>query len=121
MAAFEEKTFDIGQTLFKEGEPGNNAYLIKSGKVKIVKDKGDDSKRTLATIGGGHIIGEMALIDDKPRAASAVALDLTVAMVISKDNFQERLGKTDPVIVRLLNTFADRLREQSQRVVELMT
>ncbi len=120
MTAFEQKTFDIGETLFKEGNAGNNAYLIKSGKVKIVKDKGDESNRTIATIGAGNVIGEMALIDDKPRAATAIAIELTVAMVITKDNFQERLSKTDPVIVRLLNTFADRLRVQSQKVIDLM-
>lgn len=120
MAAFEEQTFDIGETLFKEGDAGDNAYLVKSGKVKIVKEKGDTSNRTLATVGSGHVIGEMALIDDKPRAASAIALEISVVMVINKSNFQDRLAKTDPVIVRLLNTFTDRLREQSQKVIDLM-
>lgn len=120
MSAFEQKTFEIGDTLFTEGDQGDVAFLIKTGKVKIVKEKSDESKRTLAMIGPGHIIGEMALIDDKPRAASAIALEATVAMVISKQNFQDRLGKTDPVIVRLLNTFVDRLREQSKTIIEMM-
>ncbi len=120
MSAFKEKRFGIGETLFKEGKPGSNAYLIKSGKVKIVKEKGDTSNRTLAKIGAGNIIGEMALLDDQTRAASAIALEATVAMVITKENFQERLAKCDPVMVRLLNTFANRLREQSKTVVNLM-
>jgi CRP-like cAMP-binding protein len=120
MAKFEEKVFDVGEKIFTEGDDGDAAYLIKSGKVKIVKEKDEDSHRTIATIEAGQVIGEMSLIDDQPRAASAIVLEETVVMVISKENLQERLDKTDPVVVRLLNTFTDRLRKQSEAIIDLM-
>lgn len=120
MAKFEEKVFDVGDRIFTEGEDGDAAYLIKSGSVKIVKEKDKDTHRTIATVKQGHIIGEMALIDNQPRAASAIVLETTAVMVISKENLQDRLAKTDPVVVRLLNTFTDRLRQQSQAIINLM-
>jgi len=120
MAKFEEIVFGVGDKVFTEGETGDVAYLIKSGKVKIVKEKDKDTHRTIATVTPGNVIGEMSLIDDQPRAASAIVLEETTVMVISKDNLQERLAKTDPVVVRLLNTFTDRLRQQSKAIVNLM-
>lgn len=120
MATFEELEFDVGDKIFVEGEAGDAAYLVKSGKVKIVKDKDKNTHRTIATIDPGQVIGEMSLIDDQPRAATAIVLEETTVMVISKENLQDRLDKTDPVVVRLLNTFTNRLRQQSQAIVDLM-
>lgn len=115
----ESKTFHLGETIFKEGDDGACAYLIKSGEVKITKVGSDDYPRTIATVKKGHIIGEMALIDNEPRAASAVALDNTEVLVISKEEFQARLSNSDQVIGLLLKTFTDRLREQAKQIIKL--
>ncbi|MCW8915837.1 MAG: cyclic nucleotide-binding domain-containing protein [Magnetovibrio sp.] len=113
----EKKTYLVGDTIFKEGEPGEHAYLIKSGEVKITKLDGNEQPTTIAVLKKGNIIGEMALIDDHPRAASAISLDHTEVMVISKEDFQARLKKSDQVIGLLLQTFTQRLRAEANKAV----
>ena len=115
----ETKTYLVGDTIFKEGEPGEQAYLIKSGEVKITKLDAKERPMTIATLKKGNIIGEMALIDDAPRAASAVSLDQTVVMVITKEEFQKRLANSDQVIGLLLQTFTQRLRQQADRIANM--
>ena len=70
-------------------------------------------------MGQGGIIGEMALIDNQPRAATATALNDTTVVVITNQDLQARLAKTDPVVLRLLNTFTQRLREQGRVFTEI--
>ena len=109
----EIRKFVAGEIVFSEGDVGDHAFILKSGKVKITVKVADETPRTLATIGPGGIFGEMALIDDAVRAASAVVLEEAEAMVISQDDFHARLKKSDPVIGLLLKIYTDRLREQT--------
>ena len=70
----ERKTCQAGERFFKEGDEGNRAYVVQAGEVEIIKSTGEEDKDiVLGTIGKGGIFGEMALIDDKPRMASARA------------------------------------------------
>ena len=71
---------DKGEWIFKEGDPGDGLYLIRSGLVQIIKQSGD-SKITLATVSKDEVFGEIAIFSDKPRMAGAIALvnsDLTM-------------------------------------------
>ena len=67
----ERLTFQSGDYIFKEGDSANNAYIIQSGSVEIVKS--GEEEVVLATIPEGGIFGEMALIDDSPRMAAAAS------------------------------------------------
>ena len=67
-----EKHLRSGEVLFKEGAQGDEMYLIRSGKIRIVKDL-EGTQKTLAVIGEGEFFGEMALLDKRPRSASAIA------------------------------------------------
>ncbi len=69
----ERKSCQAGERFFKEGDEGNRAYVVQAGEVEIIKSTGEDEDIVLATIGKGSIFGKMALIDDKPRMASARA------------------------------------------------
>ena len=115
MAESETKIFNVGARLFKEGDDGDVAYLIKSGKVKITKTGGDGQQKA------GGIVGEMALIDDQARVATVEAMEETTVLVISKDALKSRLEKTDPVVGRLLNSFTERVREQSRLIAKLQS
>lgn len=117
----ESHTYHIGDVIFAEGDPGDCAYLIKSGEVKITKIARDDQPRTIATLRAGNIIGEMALIDQEPRAASAVVLQDAEVLIISNEEFQKRLEGSDQVIGLLMQTFTNRLRQQAQQLVRLLT
>ena len=115
----EKRTFEIAETLFNEGDKGTCAFLIKQGEVKITKLDGQSKKKTIAHLGKGNIIGEMALIDDAPRAATAIAMGQVETMEVSREDFQKRLEKSDPVISLLLQTLTDRLRTQSKKLAHL--
>jgi CRP/FNR family cyclic AMP-dependent transcriptional regulator len=82
----DRKVFAAGETIFREGETGSRAYVIQRGHVDIIKEI-DDEKITVGTVGPGGIFGEMALIDDKPRMASAIVSDYCVCIIITSEMF----------------------------------
>jgi CRP/FNR family cyclic AMP-dependent transcriptional regulator len=101
----ERKVYYAGQKVFNEGDQGDRAYLVQEGTVEISKHG-----LVLATLGKGELFGEMALVDDKPRMASAKAqTDLSV-VIINRDTFREKLAKSDPFIRGLLNIFVRNIR-----------
>jgi CRP-like cAMP-binding protein len=101
----ERKVFYAGAKILSEGDIGDRAYLIQDGQVEIIKHG-----MTIATIGKGELLGEMALIDDQPRMASAKALTDVSCIIISRDTFREKLSKADPFIRGLLNIFVRNIR-----------
>lgn len=98
-----------GDVLFHEGEPGRSAYLIESGSVRIEVGAGEDAL-TLADLGTGDLVGEMAMIDDAPRTATATALVDSLLLVIDREHLAERIGQTDPVVRALLGGQLKRYR-----------
>jgi len=107
------REFGTGEYIFREGDEGDEAYLIIDGTVDIVKISGDQ-ELVIAQVGKGAIIGEMALIDSEPRMASARAASETSVSVIPSDDIKtrfDRLQKFDPIVHRLMNMFVQRMRE----------
>jgi len=112
----ERKSIKAGDIVFEEGEVGEVAYLIVSGGVEIFRTSGN-SERVLATLGRGEIIGEMSLIDNQPRVASARALEDTEISIISRRSLQQRLDRLeedDKVLRRLIAVLVTRIRGQAQ-------
>ena len=87
---FEQITFSPNDYLLKEGATDDAAFLITSGKVEIRMGEMSDSPVSLAVLGKGDVVGEMALFDDHPHMASAVALEETKVSAISRDEFKRR-------------------------------
>lgn len=86
------RVFEPGTMIFQEGEPGHEAYVVEYGRVSVFKTvKGKHVM--LGEIEPGGIFGEMALIDDQPRMASAVAEAETACVVIAKERLSEQLEK----------------------------
>jgi len=101
-----------GEVLFKEGEQGDEAYLILDGTIEVSREYGGAS-HPLAIVSKGEILGEMSLIDNQPRMATATAMVDTTLMWISDANLQKRLGrlaKDDQILHFLLKTMVRRLR-----------
>jgi hypothetical protein len=108
--------FAVGETLFEEGDPGDQAYLIQSGEVEIVHMVGNE-ERVLARLGRGEIFGEMSLIDNQPRMATARVSDDAKLAVITRENIESRLGRlarSDMVIRRLIDVFVTRIRGEAR-------
>ena len=107
-----ELSLEKGEVLFNEGEMGEEAYLIVEGKVDVYRTH-RGKQHHLATLGRGELIGEMSLIDNQPRMASACVAEDVHLVCISQDNLQTRLGKlakSDQVLHLLVKTLGRRLR-----------
>ena len=107
--ALERITFQPGETIFNEGDDGQSAYIIESGMVEIAREVGG-KKVPLGTIDKNGIFGEMALVDDTPRMASATALTDCVLVAASEKSFQDKLDRSDPFVGALLRIFARNIR-----------
>jgi CRP-like cAMP-binding protein len=94
--------------IFSEVMPGKELYIIQKGSVKITKIV-NDTEVLLAVLKPGDIFGEMSLIEDKPRSASAIAYEDTQLLAVNKENFA-RMVKTQPqIITRLTQLLAERI------------
>lgn len=105
----ERKTYAEGRVIFREGEEGSCAYVIQSGAVDIVRDSGD-SKLVLAHLEAGSIFGEMALIDNAPRMASAITAQPTTLVMVKEADLRAKLEAADPFVARLLNMLVTNIR-----------
>lgn len=112
-----QQTFQRGESLLREGEYGDVAYVVLRGRVRISREI-DGQRLRLAVVGPGQVIGEMALVDEKPRSATAIAEEETLVEVISRARFLHVL-RTDPEFaIDLLKVLFERLREAQRAVVE---
>ena len=113
----ERKTYDAGQPLFLEGDEGDSAFLVEDGAVMIYKKQDNGEEQSIAMLRRGEIVGEMALIDNAPRAAGAKALETTKVAIIPRAMFQQRLDKSDPIVKMLLKVFVQRLRTATHKAI----
>lgn len=109
----ERKVYYPGQRIFAEGEEGNRAYLVEKGLVEILKIDNTGESRVLGTIKAGGIFGEMALIDNQPRMATAMAASETTLTIIPRQAFEEKLRRADPFIRALLSIFVRNIRNMT--------
>jgi EAL domain-containing protein (putative c-di-GMP-specific phosphodiesterase class I) len=98
-----------GELLFREGDAPTSAYLIETGEVEISTTR-DQRFVKLAHLGAGDLLGEMAVIDESPRTATARALSECTLLAIDKAQIGERLQQTDPIIRALLEGQLKRYR-----------
>lgn len=105
---FERRAVSKGQILIKEGEYGQQAYLIQSGEVKVYVTQ-DDREIEIARLQAGEIVGEMAFIFDGPRTASVKAATDANLIVISRQQFQEKLKESDPTIRAIVLMLSKRI------------
>jgi hypothetical protein len=106
-----EYVFPAGEVIFRPGEPGTRAYLIREGNVELLRDSGT----LLTVLGPGEVFGEMSLVEERPHALTARARGAVKAHGLTRDDF-ERMLTTDPVMFRAyLKTLFERLRMLSAR------
>ncbi|OEJ66865.1 cyclic nucleotide-binding domain-containing protein [Magnetovibrio blakemorei] len=111
----ERKVFPQGDIIFKQGTTGHTAYIVQKGSVDIVREGDDEEQVLLGTVGVGGIFGEMAVIDDSPRMATARAAEPTTVIIITEQMFLNKLSKADPFIRGLMNIMADTIRSMGKK------
>jgi len=94
--------------LFCENEPGDNVFVIQEGKIKVTKIVGDQEV-LLAVLNPGDIVGEMALIENKPRSATAIAMGKTKVLAINKDNFQVMVENQPQMTLKIIQLLSERI------------
>ncbi len=108
------KTFEVNHHIFRQGESGQEAFIVKSGRVEIYSvemEGGVGREISLAILNEGEMFGEMALIDDKPRMASARPLGAPASVyVVSQRKFNLMLEPVNPFVIKLLNILVGHVR-----------
>ncbi len=109
--------YPAGESIVEEGATGLGLFVVMRGEVEVFKGSGDD-RLVLDILGPGSILGEMALIDELPRSASAVSREPTDCLLITRDGFRT-LSEKDPEIAWcLVPALVERLRDLQQRLQE---
>lgn len=111
----ERKVFAEGDSVFKQGSTGRTAFIIQKGAVDIVHEMPDGTEKLLANVSVGAIFGEMSLIDDHPRMATARVTEPTTVIVVTEQMFLQKLEKSDPFIRGLMNIMAETIRNMSDK------
>jgi CRP-like cAMP-binding protein len=96
-----EKEYQQGDLIFAEGDTGKALYIILDGSVSIVKRCGNENK-VLADLSAGSFFGELALIDQVPRFASATAMEKTTLLIMYKSYFDDLIKANNAMSSRLL-------------------
>jgi CRP-like cAMP-binding protein len=112
-----ERRFAAGDTIFSEGDPSDVAYVIRSGRVEVVKRTSTGPLR-LAVLAEGDVLGEMGLLEDRPRSATARAIEPVVAEVVSPSQFIRQLLDEPGKSLQLLRALFERLRAMNQMLSE---
>ncbi|MCB1137575.1 MAG: Crp/Fnr family transcriptional regulator [Leptospiraceae bacterium] len=113
------KTFEPGEIIFCEFEPGNDFYFIQDGQVKITKTFGQTQK-TLDVLSIGDIFGEMAILEEEPRSASAIAMDTVKTLHFNRANFDTLMNGNPQLAHRLLVIFSKRIYDAKRRLQVLL-
>lgn len=103
-----------GEWVFKEGDPGDYAYIIDQGSVEIFTTL-EDQRYVLSVLEPGAIFGELALVDGRNRSASAVACTDTLLTLVTREQVEERIESADPILRMLLFVVLGYLRIESTR------
>jgi CRP-like cAMP-binding protein len=113
------KQYNTGEIVFCEFEPGNSFYLIQTGRVKIskvVKDK----EKTMDILGAGDIFGEMAILEEQPRSATATAIEPVTLLRFDRDNFVSMMMSQPQLAFKLLVVFSRRIYDAKRRLMILL-
>ena len=111
MAHLPIERFRSGTVIFNEGDPAGDVYVIISGEVEIVHIK-DGEETVVATLGKEDVFGDMALINDAPRSATARAKNNVSCFVVSMGEYQKQLEDASPMLRAILKILSQRLREK---------
>ncbi len=115
-----ERTFERGQQIFAQEDPGHSLYIIVSGQVRIFTLNEQGQELALTLLGDGEFFGELALLDGLPRAASAQTIVRTTTLMLHRDDFLATIRTCPPVAAAILEELAARLRRSNSYAEQLI-
>lgn len=120
---YEKHVIDVGagRIIFSEGEAGTSMYVVIDGEVEISKRTSMDTSKTLITLRKGDIFGEMALIDQKARSATAIAAKASRLLVMDEALFVSMIEKNPDFAKKMIKILTERIRKSNATIQELAT
>jgi CRP/FNR family cyclic AMP-dependent transcriptional regulator len=112
------REFRVGEVLFQEGESGEEMYVIQSGLVQVTKSVGEGT-RAIALLGRGEFLGEMAILNNKPRMATATVIEDAKCLVIGAKTLEAMIAKNTEIAMRLIKKLAHRL-DSADELIQIL-
>ena len=112
------REYHAGDVLFREGESGDVMFVIQNGAVRITKQIGGDEK-VLAVLGPGEFLGEMAILNGKPRTATATVVETARCLVIEAKTLEAMVARNAEIALRLIKKLAKRL-DSADTLIEIL-
>ncbi len=109
----EKREYKPGQHIFKAGEKSDEMYLLLEGEIGIFLPS-NESKEPNFLITGNEIFGEMGVIEDELRSASARAMNPTKIVAVTKKEFEAKANAADPFVKGVLRILSTRIREMNK-------
>jgi CRP-like cAMP-binding protein len=115
----ETDSYNDEEFLFRQGDPGNYAYIVVSGKVEIFFESKKGGMQRLTTVGEGTCFGEMALLDGEPRSAGARTISESILSRISRSDFIHIMHQYPAIALGIISQLSLRIREMNGKVNRL--
>jgi CRP/FNR family cyclic AMP-dependent transcriptional regulator len=113
------REFPRGTVLFREGEPGKEMYVVQQGRVTVSKKIGDVEK-ILSSMGPGEFLGEMSILNNKPRSATATCAEDSKLLVIDAKTFEAMIRGNAEIALRMIKKLATRVAEANEQIENLL-
>lgn len=114
------RQFGQGDIIFREGDPGQVLYLVRSGQVRIYVNGLDGTETSVILFGRpGDMFGELAVIDGLPRSATAIALHETVLYTISRESFRQHMQRFPQLALNFMKVLTHRVRYNTRQMDSL--
>lgn len=115
--AMEKQEYFAGERIFEIGDQGDHLYIIVSGKVGISLESKPSSNSYIATLSSGDCFGEMNLLDDLPRSATAEVIEDTILLSLEKTRLRGLIQSYPDMSVGMLRSLSLRLRDVNQKLI----
>jgi len=112
------REFSAGDILCREGDPGDVMYVIQSGSVRITKAIAGE-ERVIAVLGAGEFLGELAILNGKPRSATATVTETTRCLLIEAKTLEKMVAGNSEIAMRLIKKLAKRL-DSADALIEVL-
>jgi CRP/FNR family transcriptional regulator, cyclic AMP receptor protein len=111
-----ERSYPKGSVILFEDDPGDSLYIVRTGRVKVVKVGEDGREVILGWLGVGDHFGELSLIDGQPRSAHVIAVDEADMIILRREDFRRRVEESSAVAWALLTALSRRLRRADELI-----
>jgi CRP/FNR family transcriptional regulator/CRP/FNR family cyclic AMP-dependent transcriptional regulator len=108
------RSVPAGEAIFFQGDPGEALYLIVAGRVRIYLHAVEGQEVSVVLYGRGDVFGEMSLLDQRPRSATAVSMDDAELLVMGRDAFYRHLRSSSQMALNVMLTLSSRLRDTTE-------